>query len=350
MAGAMNTKQKRSFASDNNAGVHPKVLAAIVAENRGPDVVGYGGDPLTQRVERELAGKFGAASAHLVLSGTAANVLSVAATTRAHEAVLCQEEAHIFAEEAGATERFVGCKVLTCPAAHGKMSAQELARRLDELNPARTQPRLVSVTQCTEVGTVYSRAELRAISALCKKRGLLLHMDGARLANAAAHLKASLEQLTRGCGVDVLSFGATKNGAMLADAVVFFDEKLARNFRLVRNQGLQLASKLRFVAAQFDALLRGDLWLANARHANAMALRMADALARVPGVSIAYPVESNAVFARLTRPLLDALKARRFFYVWDEREGVARFMCSFATTSSDVDRFVADVRACARTK
>lgn len=339
---------RRSFASDNNAGVHPRVLDAVVAENKRPDCVGYGDDELTRRVERALAREFGAASAHLVLSGTAANVLSMAAGLKAQHAALCAAEAHLLSEEAGATERFVGCKLIGCPTEGGKLSARALERKLGELNYRRVEPRLVSVTQCTEVGTVYSLEELRAISRLAKKRGLLLHVDGARLANAAAALGVSARRLTRDCGVDVLSLGATKNGAMLADAVLFFDDGLARGFRIVRNQGLQLASKLRFVAAQFSALLHGGLWLANARRANAMARLLAERALRVPGVTLAYPVQTNAVFARLPRPLLASFRKRRFFYVWDEDENVARWMCSFATTPRDVLEFVDDLSRCAR--
>lgn len=335
----------RSFASDNNAGVHPKVMRALAAANAGPDAVGYGDDPLTKRVEAALMRLFGARAVGLVLSGTAANVLSAASAVRAHQAVVCAEDAHMNAEEAGATERFVGCKLVGCRTIDGKLSARELESRLAGLNAHRVEPRLVSVTQCTEVGTVYSLEELRELSRVCRRRGLLLHMDGARLANAAASLGVSPRRLTREAGVDILSFGLTKDGAMMADAVVFFDAGLARGFRIVRNQGLQLASKLRFVSAQFEALLHEDLWLANARRANAMARRLAARVGRVAGVSLAYPVETNAVFARLPRALLRAFAKRRFFYVWDERECVARFMCSFATTASEVDEFAADLES-----
>jgi threonine aldolase len=338
---------KRSFASDNNAGVHPAVLRAVVAANAGPDVVGYGGDPLTQEVELRLARELGAASAHLVLSGTAANVLSVAAGVRPHQTVICAEEAHMNSEEAGATERFVGCKLAACPTAGGKLSAAALERRLSELNPRRTEARLVSITQCTEVGTVYSLEEIRAIARVCRKRGLLLHMDGARFANAVASLGCSPREAARGCGVDVLSFGATKNGALLADAVVFFREDLSRGFRLILNQGLQLASKTRFLSAQLGAMLERGLWLENARHANAMARLLAERCARVPGVQLAYPVETNAVFARLPKRTLERFAKRRFFYVWDAEEGVARFMCSFATTARDIKGFVSDLERCA---
>lgn len=250
-------------------------------------------------------------------------------------------------EEAGATERFVGCKIAGCPSVDGRISAAALERRLSELNPRRTEPRLVSITQCTEVGTVYSLEDIRAISRVCRRRGLLLHMDGARLANAVASLGCSPREAARGCGVDVLSFGATKNGALLADAVVFFREDLARGFGLIRNQGLQLASKMRFISAQLGALLDGGLWLKNARHANAMARLMAERCARVPGVQLAYPVETNAVFARLPKKTLERFANRRFFYVWDEEECVARFMCSFATTARDVEAFISDLERCA---
>ena len=338
----------RSFASDNNAGVHPAVMKAVVAANAGPDVVSYGGDPLTQKVEARLAREFGARSAHVVLSGAAANVLCMAAGLRPHQAALCAEAAHVANDEGGATERFVGSKLIGVKTADGKISARELERKLDSLAGGRMQPRLVSVTQCTEVGTVYSPRELREISRVCRRRGLLLHMDGARLANAAARLGVSLRALTRGCGVDLLSFGLTKDGALMADAVVIFRRELDEGFRLIRTQGLQMASKQRFLAAQFQAMLDGGLWLKNARHANDMAALLAREAGRVPGVELAYPVETNAVFARLPRPLLERFKRRRFFYVWDAERGVARWMCSFATTASEVRAFAGDLRRAAR--
>lgn len=335
---------RRSFASDNNAGVHPAVMRAIVAANAGPDVVAYGGDPLTQKVEARLAREFGAHSAHVVLNGAAANVLSLAAGLKAHQAALCAEAAHVTNDEGGATERFVGCKLLGVKAVDGKISAAVLERKLDGLAGGRVLPRLVSVTQCTEAGTVYSLSELKALSRVCRRRGLLLHMDGARLANAAASLGVSLKELTRGCGVDLLSFGLTKNGALMADAVVIFDPELDEGFRLIRTQGLQLASKQRFLAAQFAAMLDGGLWLKNARRANAMAALLAREAARVPGVSLAYPVQTNAVFARLPREVLERFARRRFFYVWDRESGVVRWMCSFATTAREVRAFVDDLR------
>lgn len=341
MIGSM--RNARSFASDNNAGVHPAVLRALIRANAGPDAVGYGGDPLTRKVEARLARELGAVSAHLVLNGTAANVLSLAAGLKAHQAALCAEEAHVLAEEAGASERFVGCKLIAVPAPGGKITAADLERKLKDINPRRAQPRLVSITQCTEVGTVYAPEEVRAVAKVCRARGLLLHMDGARLANAAARLGVSARAITKDCGVDILSFGTTKDGAMLADAVAFFRPGLDEGFRLIRNQGLQLASKMRFLAVQWEAMLEGGLWLKNARHANAMARLLAEKAARVPGVSLAYPVETNAVFVRLERSVLERFSRRRFFYLWDEREGIARWMCSFATTPKDIADFVADL-------
>jgi threonine aldolase len=336
----------RSFASDNNAGVHPAVLKALVAANAGPDVVAYGGDMLTRKVEARLAREFGAHSAHIVLNGAAANVLCMAAGLKAHQAALCAQAAHVANDEGGATERFVGCKLIGVKTENGKFTARELERALDSLAGGRVLPRLVSVTQCTEVGTVYSLSELKAISKVCRRRGLLLHMDGARLSNAAARLGVSLKRLTRGCGVDLLSFGLTKNGALMADAVVIFDRELDEGFRLIRMQGLQLASKQRFMAAQFAAMLDGGLWLENARRANEAAALLAREARRVRGVELAYPVETNAVFVRLPRKLLERFGRRRFFYVWDRERSVARWMCSFATTARDVRAFVADLRRC----
>jgi threonine aldolase len=210
-----------------------------------------------------------------------------------------------------------------------------------------SQPRVISITQCTELGTVYTPDEVRALADLAHEHGMLLHMDGARLCNAAASLDLDMAALTRDCGVDVLSFGGTKNGMMYGEAVIFFDPALAHDFVYIRKQGMQLASKMRYVGAQFEALLGGGLWLDNARHANAMAARLAEGVRRVPGVEITRPVQTNAVFARMTRRAIEALQERYFFYVWDENLPEVRWMTSYDTTEGDVDAFVRDLQECA---
>ena len=338
------------FASDNHAGAHPEVLEAIGAANRG-HAGSYGADGWTARAERVFRRHFGPrARAFAVFNGTAANTLAIDALTRPHEAVICAASAHLNVDECGAPERFAGVKLLTVEAADGKLVPADLDRWEDRRGDEHhVQPRIVSVTEATELGTVYTAAELAAIAAAAHDRGMLVHLDGARLANAAASLDASLAELTTDAGIDVISFGGTKNGLVLGDAVVFPNGELARGFEFVRKQGMQLASKMRFVSAQFEALLGGDLWLRGARHANNMAARLASAVAAIDGVEIVQPVEANGVFARLPRPAIDRLLAElpgdHPFYVWDEARSEVRWMCSWDTTEADVDEFAAAIAA-----
>jgi threonine aldolase len=337
-------KPARSFASDNNAGVHPEVLRAISAVNQG-HVVGYGDDAYTQRTLRVFQRHFGPGIAVFpVFNGTAANVLSLAALSDSYHAVMCGEAAHVYVDECGAPEKFTGCKLIPIPATNGKLTVEAVKRAYHGIGDQHhVQPRVISITQATEVGTVYQPAEIKALSRFAHQRDMFLHVDGARIANAAASLGLSLRQATRDLGVDILSFGGTKNGAMSAEAVVFFDQKLARNFRFLRKQGMQLASKMRFISAQFDALFSGDLWLKNAQHANRMARLLERSARAIPGVRIVYPVEANGVFAQIPRRAIAKLQKRYFFYVWDEQASVVRWMCSFDTTKEDIQRFAAFV-------
>ncbi len=336
----MTEANARGFASDNSAGVHPAVLEALATANSG-HVFGYGHDERTQATQGLLAGHFGeGARAFFVFNGTAANVLSMRATCRPWEAVICAETAHLNVDECGAPESIAGVKLLTVPTDHGKLTPElvetRLARRGDE---HAVQPRVVSISQCTELGTVYTQAETRALAEHAHAHQLLLHVDGARLANAAAALELSLSEITSAAGVDLLSFGATKNGALGAEAVVFLTPGLADGFEYVRKQSLQLASKMRFLAAQFEALLTGDLWLDNARRANAMAARLAAGVRDLAGVRITHPVQTNVVFATLAPAAIPALQGHSGFYVWDQRRAEVRWMCSWDTTEADVDGF-----------
>jgi threonine aldolase len=334
----------RHFASDNNAGAHPEVLAALAAANAG-HVRAYGDDELTARVERRFRALFGEQSrSFLVFGGTAANVLGLQSALRPHEAVICAEQAHINVDECGAPERFLGCKLLTVAAPDARLTVQAVARRVTGVGDQHhVQPRAISITQSTEYGTVYSPAEVRALADFAHANGMVLHMDGARIANAAASLGLPVAAFTTDAGVDILSFGGTKNGLLAAEAVVFLDSRLAEDFRFIRKQGMQLASKMRFLAAQFDALLEGDLWLAGARHANAMARRLAAGVAGLSGVRITQPVEANAVFAVVPPAAVPVIQERFFFYVWDERTSEVRWMTAFDTSEQDVDAFVACV-------
>jgi threonine aldolase len=338
------------FASDNHAGAHPDVLAAVTAASEG-HAGAYGGDPWTGRAEELFRRHFGPeARAFCVFNGTAANVLSIAALTRPHEAVICPGTAHLNVDECGAPERFTGVKLLTVETEDGKLEPADLERWEDRRGDQHhVQPRVVSISQASELGTVYAPDEVRALATAAHEHGMLLHVDGARLANAAAATRASLADLTTACGVDVLSFGGTKNGCLGADAVVFPRGELAGGFEFVRKQGMQLASKMRFVAAQFEALLEGDLWRRSAQRANTMAARLAGAVREIDGVEITHPVEANAVFASLPRPAIDRLLAELPgdppFHVWDEARNEVRWMCSWDTAPEDVDEFAAAIAA-----
>jgi threonine aldolase len=334
---------RKSFGSDNHAGAHPAVLRAIMDANSG-DAVAYGADEWTERVTSALRETFRADDAFLVLNGSGANVLGLSVLLRRHEAVICAESAHINTDECGAPERLLGTKLLTVPAPDGKLTPELIAGRLAGRGDDHVaQPGVVAVTQSTEVGTCYSLAELRKIADFCHDSDLRVYLDGARLANAAAYLDCALAELAE-CA-DVLSFGGTKNGAVGAEALIVMHSDLAADVPYLRKQQTQLTSKMRFVAAQFGALLHDDLWRAGAAHANAMARRLAAGAATVPGVEIVHPVQANAVFARLDPKHIAALQDDWFFHLWDEAESVVRWMAAFDTSEADVDAFLTDIRA-----
>jgi threonine aldolase len=333
-------KPARSFASDNNAGIHAEVLEAISAANHG-HAVGYGDDPFTRSALRKFEHHFGPGiSVFPVFNGTAANVLSLAALTKSFHAVICGEAAHLYVDECGAPEKFSGCKVIPIPTVEGRLTSEAVRRAYHGIGDQHhVQPRVISITQATEVGTVYKANEVRALARFAHDRGMFLHMDGARIANAAASQGLNLRQATRDLGVDVLSFGGTKNGAMGAEAVIFFDKRLSQDFLYLRKQGMQLASKMRFISAQFEALLTDDLWLRSAQHANRMAKLLEKDLRSIPQVKIVHKVEANGIFAQVPRPAIAKLRKRYFFYDWDEEASVVRWMCSFDTTEDDVHQF-----------
>jgi len=338
-------KPIRSFASDNNATVHPEVLAAIARANQG-HMVGYGDDSCTESAVRKFREVFGGdVEVYFVFNGTAANVLGLQALTRSHHAVLCPELSHIYTDECGAPERFTGCKLIPLPAPMGKLTVETVAHAYHGIGDQHhVQPKVISITQSTEMGTVYIRAEIQDLARFAHEREMFLFMDGARISNAAAAQGMTLREATRDTGVDVLSFGGTKNGLMGVDAVVFFRPELAREFLFTRKQGMQLASKMRFMSAQMEALLTNDLWRRNAEHANRMARLLEGELRKVPrGVKIVYPVEANGVFAQIPREAIKKIQERYFFYVWNEEESVVRWMCSFDTTEEDVQQFAAFV-------
>jgi threonine aldolase len=337
--------QDRGFASDNYAGIHPEILEAIARVNGGHQVA-YGGDVYTQHLQGLFQQHFGAqATAYPVFNGTGANVISLQAMTERWDGVICAESAHINLDEGGAPERVGGLKLLPVATADGKLTPElvELHAhgRGDE---HRAQPTVVSITQSTELGTLYSVQEVAAIVEHAHARGMVVHLDGARIANAAASLDVPMREFTTDVGVDVVSFGGTKNGMMLGECVVVLNSEAVRGMVFLRKLSMQLASKMRFVSAQFEALLSGDLWLRNARHSNAMALRLQAAVRDVDGIEVQRPVEANSVFAVLPAAVTQRLQQRYQFYVWDEGSGEVRWMTSFDTTAEDVDGFASAIR------
>ena len=329
-----------SFASDNYAGAHPDVLAAVVAANEG-HLPAYGHDAGTARAIEVVREALGSPTAEIafVFNGTAANVLCLDALLRSHDAVVCAATAHVATDECGAPERLLGVKLLTVDTPDGKLTPAHVdAAAVGFGDEHRVQPRVVSISQSTELGTVYTPSEIAALSEAAHELGMQLHVDGARLANAAAALGCSLADLTSACGVDALSLGATKNGGLGAEAVVLLRPRARSPLAYRRKQSMQLASKMRYLAAQLEALYGGDLWLRNAAHANAMARRLADAL---PSGALAYPAQANAVFVALPHDAIPALQARWPFYVWDEPRGVVRLMAAWDTRPEDVDELAA---------
>jgi len=332
----------RAFASDNYAGAHPDVLTAVAEANRD-HAISYGDDLWTARAHELLRDHFGEqADPWLVFNGTAANVLALGALCRTWEAVITPASSHLHVDEAGAPERLAGVKLLTVPTQDGRLRPSDLDGLLTRVGDEHAiQPRVVSIANATELGTVYGVEEVRDLAAAAHDRGLLLHVDGARLANAAVALGVSLRELTTDAGVDVASFGATKLGALGVEALVFLRPGAAPGMAWRRKQHAQLASKMRFLSAQIVALLEGDLWRRCAGQANAMAHRMADGAAAVPGVTLTRPVHANAVFALVQpREAVEALRERFRFYTWDEATGEVRWMCAWDTTEADVDAFV----------
>lgn len=336
---------KRSFASDNNAGVHPQVIKAIKAANDG-HVIAYGDDHITARAVNLFQKHFGRDIAvYFVFGGTGANVLGLKSITQPHHAIICAETAHVNVDECGAPEKFTGCKLIALPTPDGKLRLDQLKPLLHAFgNEHHVQPRVISVSQATEMGTVYTRKELKTLASFAHDNNMLLHVDGARIANAAVGLNATLKELTADVGVDVLSFGGTKNGMMYGEAVIFFDRKLATDFKYIRKQGMHLPSKMRYISAQFEALLSGNLWKRSAEHSNRMAQMLAVQLAKIPKIKITQPVESNGVFAVVPPKYIPRLQKEYFFYVWNEEISEVRLMASFDTTEHDIQDFVKLVR------
>jgi threonine aldolase len=331
----------RSFASDNNAGVHPEVLEAIARANQG-HVVAYGDDPYTRSAIAKFEEHFGSGiEVFFTFNGTGANVLSLQSLNRPYHAVLCSDYAHIYTDECGAPEKHTGCKLIPLPHQDGKITVDSVRHAYHGIGDQHhVQARVISITQSTEMGTVYQPEEIRALADFAHENNMFLHVDGARIANAVVTIGQTLRQATRDLGVDVLSFGGTKNGIMGGEAVVFFNREFAADFLYLRKQGMQLASKMRFIAAQFEALLTDDLWRRSAEHANRMARVLEAEVRKISRVRVVWKVEANGVFAQIPEAAIAKIKERYLFYPWIEEECIVRWMCSFDTTEEDVKDFV----------
>ncbi len=331
----------KNFASDNHAGVPSEILEALGRANN-EYALAYGDDQYTAAAVRKFKEQLGPdIDVYFVINGTSANVLGLKAITQSYHAIICPETAHINVDECGAPEFAMGCKLVTVPTDNGKLTPDLVKDKLHEVgNQHHNQPKVISISESSELGTVYTPAEIKSLADFAHQNGLFLHMDGARIANAAASLDCKLREITTDVGVDVLSFGGTKNGLMYGDAVVFLNRKLGEDFKYIRKQGLQLLSKMRFLAVQFEALFTNDLWLKNARHANEMAQILAKEIATIPQIKITQKVEANAVFAVIPPQYIPKIQAKYLFSVWNEKTSEVRLMTSFATALEDIQDFI----------
>ncbi len=337
---------KRGFASDNNSGISFQVLKKIEEVNKYHEL-GYGDDIYTKKAINLFKDHFGTkAEPYFVFTGTAANVLGICAGNQSYNSVICAQTSHINEDECGAPEKFCGCKLISIPTSDGKLTPELIQPYLKGFGfEHHSQPGIISITQATELGTVYKIDEIKAIATMAKKHKMLLHMDGARLANAAVSLNLPFKSFTTDAGVDILSFGGTKNGLMAAEAIVFLNNSIEKDFKYIRKQGMQLASKMRFISAQFLAYFENDLWKENAIKANAMAQKLYENIKTIKEIKITQKVEANGVFAIIPKEKIAPLQKKIFFYPWNEQTGEVRWMCSYDTTKDDIDNFVTLLKA-----
>jgi len=335
----------KSFASDNNSGAHPAIMEAMVQANEG-HVKSYGDDEISIHTDEVFKDFFGSqARIHYVTTGTAANVLGIRAVTHTYNSVICAEQAHINNDECGAPEAFGGIKLVPIPSSDGKLTPGAIAPYLGHIGFVHaSQPKVISITQPTELGKLYTLKEIEDIVEFAHDRDLLVHLDGARIANACAALDCSFFDMTTALDVDLLSFGGTKNGCLMGEAVVFLNPDIGKGFPYLRKQAMQLVSKMRFVSAQLERYLEDDLWLKNAQHANAMARRLADKAGAIENVTIRGTVDCNSIFANIPPDATELLLEDYYFYIWDEHDHTVRWMTSWATTEEMVDEFVEDIR------
>ena len=331
----------RGFGSDNFSGVLPEVFKALEESAYG-HAHSYGEDAYTKRAIEDFKQIFGKdIDVYFVYNGTGANILSLSAFTHSYNAIICAVSAHINVDECGAIEKQTGSKLLTVPTFDGKLNVGLIQNHMHDFGDQHhVQPKVISLTQCTELGTVYTHEELKEICDFAHAHDMYVHMDGARIANAVAYLGCTPASITRDVGIDVMSFGGTKNGMMFGEAVIFFNTRMSKEVKFIRKQLMQLHSKTRFIAAQFSTVLKNDLWLKAAAHANTMAKNLAHAAEQIPSVTITQKVEANEVFAIIPRDKIQKLQEECFFYVWDEDAAEVRWVCSFDTTENDVTEFI----------
>lgn len=342
---------KKGFASDNNSGVHPLILKAMEVANPG-HAIGYGNDPFTEKAIEKFREIFGSGTqVFFVFNGTGANILGLSTVTRSFHSIICANTAHIEEDECGAPEKFTGCKLIPVETENGKIAPQSILPHLKGFNfEHHSQPRVISISQTTEMGTVYRPDEIKALARLAHQNGMLLHMDGARIANAAVTLDMDFKSFTKDCGVDILSFGGTKNGMMMGEAVVFFNAEITRETKYLRKQSMQLFSKMRYIGAQFIAYFNDDLWKENAIHSNKMAKLLESQILNIPEIKITQPVEANGVFAILPKEIIKPLQEHFFFYEWDEKKSEVRWMTSFDTTEREISNFTELIKTLLKTK
>ncbi len=332
---------RKGFASDNNSGVHPAIFKAMTNANQG-HVRGYGDDQYTGKAIAVFRDTFGPdTEVFFVFNGTGANILGLSSVTHSFNSVICAETAHIEEDECGAPEKFTGCKLLPVKPVLGKLTPELVEHHLKGFDfEHHSQPKVISISQVTEMGTVYQPKEIRALADLAHSHNMYLHMDGARIANAAVSLNMGFKAITKDCGVDILSFGGTKNGMMMGEAVVFFNPELTNHTKYLRKQSMQLFSKMRFIGAQFQAYFEDDLWKESASHSNKMAQYLKEEVSKIPQIEITHPVEANGVFARIPKEIIEPLQEHFFFYVWNEKESEVRWMTTFDTTETEIREFV----------
>ena len=333
------------FGSDNHSGVHPDIIKALIDANNGYSIA-YGEDEHTESAVKKFKNLFGQdIDVFFVYNGTATNILGLKTVTNSYNSIICADNAHLNVHECCGPEKFTGCKLVTIPTRNGKLSPKLIIPYLLGTGDVHmAQPKVISFTQSTELGTTYAVDELKKLCRFAHNNNLLVHLDGARICNAAVFLKKDLKEITKDVGVDILSFGGTKNGMMYGEAVIFFEKKLSNDFEFYRKQGMQLASKMRFISAQFNAFFENNLWKKNAEHANEMAQYLKNKIDKISKVKIVQKVEANMVFTSIPKKYLQQLRKKFFFHITDENASIARLMCSFNTKKESIDELVNNLK------